>query len=327
METQNNKLATLLAEVMARSTNRMRDAALFWYQYGLKPIPLVPGKKYSSVKWDEWLDGLSAKKIRTHWERYPRHEIGCIVGAEMIVFDADAQESQTALKTIEAGFGITPALMVRTRRGEHHYYRRAANTYAKPEGYGTDEHPEKIDIRTDRSLIVLPPSTGKSIAFGEATFAEELTEIGQDVIDAVYQHNGTRLSPPAEAYAAKEERGPVLSSQLRILLALLDHLDADLGFDDWTRVLIVIFNMTYGSEDGLDIADSWSSQGKKYKGRKEIETKWKSFDPDHPHALKLGTLIRLVRESGQPWPCDCHDLEERFERCDGETVYDCTLNI
>lgn len=316
MEKQQNKLGALLEEVLDRSSSRMRDAALFWYQYGFKPIPLVPGKKYSSEKWDEWLDGLSAKKIRQHWERYPRHEIGCIVGAEMIVFDADAKESQTALKAIEAEFKIAPALLVRTRRGEHHYYRRAANTYAKPEGYGTDEHPEKIDVRTDRSLIVLPPSTGKTIVIGEATIAEELTVIGQDVIDAVYQHNGTHLSRPDDTRVLGEERGPVSSSQLRILLALLEHLDADLGFDEWTRALIVIFNVTHGSDGGLNIADSWSSQGKKYRGRKEIEAKWKSFDPDHPYPLKLGTLIKIVRESGQPWPCDCHDLEERFEVCE-----------
>jgi len=320
MENQQNKLGALLAEKIGRSSSRMRDAALFWYQYGLKPIPLAPGKKYSSVKWDEWLDGLSAKKIRAHWERHPSHEIGCIVGPEMIVFDADAKESQAALKVIETKFGIAPTLLVRTRRGEHHYYRRAANTYAKPEGYGTDEHPEKIDIRTDRSLIVLPPSTGKSIAIGEATIAEELTVIGQDVIDAVYQHNGTRLALPGEESATTEERGPVSSSQLRILLALLEHLDADLGFGEWTRALIVIFNVTHGSDGGLDIADSWSSQGKKYRSRKEIEAKWKSFDPDHPQPLKLGTLIRMVRESGQPWPCDCHDLEERFEVCEYEVV-------
>lgn len=308
----------MLDETTSRSSNRMRDAALFWYHYGFKPIPVVPGKKYSGVKWNDWLDGLSVNKIRQHWERHPNHEIGCIVGSEMIVFDADAKESQTALKAIEAEFRIAPALLVRTKRGEHHYYRRAASTYAKPEGYGTDEHPERIDIRTGRSLIVLPPSTGKSIAIGVATIVDELTVIGQSVIDAVYQHNGTRLLVPNDSKAHAEERDPVSSSQLRILLALLDHLNADVGFDEWTRALIVIYNVTHGSDAGLDIADNWSSLGGKYRGRKEIKAKWESFNPNHPYPLKLGTLIRMVKESGQPWPCDCHDLVDRFEVCEGE---------
>lgn len=320
METQQNKLATLLAEVMARSKNRMRDAALFWYHYGFKPIPLTPGKKFSIVKWDDWLTGLVAKKIRLHWEKHPSHEIGAIVGSDVIVFDADTKESIAALKAIEFQHGITPTLVVQTKRGEHHYYQRAADTHAKPVGHGTDDHPERIDIRTERSLIVLPPSTGKAIAIGEATMADELVVISQDVIDAVYQHNGTQLTHITEAREPSEIAGPALTSQLRILLALLDHLDADLGFDEWTRVLIVIYNVTHGSDEGLDIADCWSSKGEKYKGVREIEAKWKSFDPDHPHPLKLGTLIRLVRESGQPWPCDCHDLEERFEKCDGIVV-------
>jgi len=320
MENKNNKLATLLADALSQSTYQMRDAALFWYQYGFKPIPLAPGKKFSIVKWDEWLNGLSAKKIRIHWEQHPSHEVGAIVGPEVIVFDADAKESQEALKAIEAKFGITPTLLVKTKRGEHHYFRRAANTYAKPEGYGTDNHPERVDIRTERSLIVLPPSTGKSIAVGEAMNSNELTVIGQDVIDAVYQHNGTQLSRIEDKKNSSGTAGPVLASQLRLLMALLDHLDADLGFDDWSRILIATFNVTMGSDDGLAIADDWSSKGKKYKGIREIRAKWKSFDPDHPHPLKIGTHIKLVRESGQPWPCDCHDLEERFEMCDSEEV-------
>lgn len=149
-------------------------------------------------------------------ERHPSHEIGCFVGPQYDRLDADAKESQTASKAIEAEFKIAPALLVRTKRGEHHYYRRAANTYANLEGYGTDEYPEKIDIRTGRSLIVLPPSTGENrLPSGGDHGGEELTVIGEDVIDAVYQHNGTRLSRPDDTRVLGGDKGPVSSSQVR----------------------------------------------------------------------------------------------------------------
>lgn len=63
-----------------------------------------------------------------------------------------------------------------------------------------------------------------------------------------------------------------------------------------------------------------AARGRNTEVEKEIEAKWKSFDPEHPHPLKLGTLIKMVKDSSQPWPCDCHDLEERFEVCEYEVV-------
>lgn len=83
-----------------------------------------------------------------------------------------------------------------------------------------------------------------------------------------------------------------------MLAALVDRLDPDMGYDDWYRIGMVIYNETHGSDDGLVLFDNWSSRGDKYKGYGETSKKWRSFNPNHPNPVKIGTLIYLVNATG-----------------------------
>ena len=83
-----------------------------------------------------------------------------------------------------------------------------------------------------------------------------------------------------------------------MIAALIVCLDPDLGYDDWLRTGIVIFNATKGRDEGLRLWDDWSSRGEKYKGFDETSKKWASFDLDHSHPLRLGTLIYMVQQAG-----------------------------
>jgi hypothetical protein len=99
------------------------NGAMFWYGYGFKVIPIPPGAKKTAVRWNTWLDGLDPQKIVGYWAKNPSHDLGFIVGDDIIVFDADTPESLAALYEIEARFGITPKLVVKTTKGQHHYVR------------------------------------------------------------------------------------------------------------------------------------------------------------------------------------------------------------
>ena len=166
-------------------------AAQSWFGFGLQVIPLLPGTKKTATKWSHWLNGLSQWRIVKYWSRYPTHEVGFIVGANVIVLDADAPESLAALVAIEKKFGITPNLVIQTRRGQHHYFRLALGAFAKNDSHGTADHPERLDVKVKRSMVVLPPSTGKSILVADAGNAGELTEVSQEFIDAVFMHTFT----------------------------------------------------------------------------------------------------------------------------------------
>ncbi len=290
-----------------------REAALYWLKYGYQVIPLVAGTKVTAVKWNPWLTGQSRQAITTYWRQYQAHELGFIVGDDIIVFDADSPESIAALGEIETAFNITPNLVVKTTKGVHHHFKRAKGTIAKSDAHCTQKFPNRIDVKTGRALVILPPSTGKFIELNAAENATKLTEVNQDFIDAISRHNG-RNKPyvskkaPSVTYATKAP-----SKILICLNALLTYIDSDSGYEDWLRVLMVIYNETGGSDDGFDLANSWSSNGSKYMGEQEILAKWNSFNLNHPTPLKFGTLCKMVGDSGYDWVTICANAEDQFE--------------
>jgi hypothetical protein len=294
-------------------------AARHWYHYGFKTLPIVPGEKRASLPWHPWLEQLSVATIDRHWLAHPDHELGSIVGDDMIVFDADTPEAVAQLCMLEKRHRVAPKLVVNTTRGQHHYFRLAADAFAKSDSHDTKQFPLRIDVKTGWAQIILPPSTGKSLKVFSAKNKEDLSEASQDFIDAVFKANGRSAPRPPDPNRLKgrEEVAPKASSD--DLSRLLKCLDPDMGYDNWVRVLMAIFFETKGHEDGLDLAIRWSAKGDKYKGDREITEKWRSFDLDHATPVRLGTLIAMVTDAG-------HDLAEilgppePFERCGTEVV-------
>jgi len=75
---------------------------------------------------------------------------------------------------------------------------------------------------------------------------------------------------------------------------LLEQLDPDLPYAGWLRVLMGIYHESGGSEEGFEIANAWSSLGQKYKGEKEIRSKWRSFTLKLRRPVTIGTLISMA---------------------------------
>jgi len=292
------------------------NGAMFWCGYGFNVIPLVPGTKKPAVQWDPWLDGLDTQKILDYWAKNPSHELGFIVGEGIIVFDADTPESLVALLEIEARFGMASKLVVKTKKGEHHYFRRAAGTIAKSDSHSTEMYPNRLDIKTGRALVVLPPSTGKSTITLTAQDVDELSEATQEFIDAIFLHNGrTEPSQPREVAASAFVKRQTNDASLQKIEKLLDSIDPDCGYDDWLHCIMAVHHETNGSDEGLDVVDAWSSNGQKYKDCKEIETKWRSLKPDGATPYTIGTLIKMARDAGA-------DIgKEDFEFCQTTVIH------
>ena len=85
-----------------------------------------------------------------------------------------------------------------------------------------------------------------------------------------------------------------INSTLTKIEALLAHIDPDVGYHEWIRVLMVIFYETDGDEAGFELADHWSSEGYKYKGEKDVRAKWRCFKPHIANPVKMGTLVRMA---------------------------------
>jgi hypothetical protein len=295
-----------------------RSAAFHWYGYGLKVIPVIPGKKQTAVKWDTWFEGYSSEAINDHWTAHPDHEVGCIVGDDLIVLDADSPESIEALNGLEQRHGLTPHLVNTTSRGEHHYFRRAEGSHAKSDAHSTEAHPERIDVKTGRALVVLPPSGGRQVKVFATDDVDMLSVADQAVIDAIFRHNG-RDAPRAQT---SSQRTPPADPDQTIaqLNAMLQHLDPDSGYQDWLHVLMAVYHGTGGSEQGFALVNAWSSQGQKYRGEAEIRTKWSSFEHYDGTPITVGTIIKLLAAKGVDWIKVCAALEPPFKVRDDKVI-------
>lgn len=106
-----------------------------------------------------------------------------------------------------------------------------------------------------------------------------------DTAAAPVQQSAPELTKP---YAANESSDEEIAE-------LLTYVTPDLGYDEWLQVLMSVHSGTQGSASGLHMADQWSSGGAKYKGRKEIEAKWRSF---RETGLTMATLAEHARRGG-----------------------------
>jgi hypothetical protein len=132
------------------------DSAIFFYTVGLQVIPITPGTKKTAVKWDPWLETLSEESIQAHWQKHPNHGVGFIVPEGLVVLDADSPAAVAALYQIEDSFDIKSRFIVKTKRGEHHYFRLVPGTKVKTCSIDTAKFPHGIDIKAKRSMVILP---------------------------------------------------------------------------------------------------------------------------------------------------------------------------
>lgn len=288
------------ADLSAELPEDCKAAAHWWFDFGFNVAPMDAREKHTAYKWADYLEQLEAEG-HAAINRYFQggHEVCAIVDSQLFVLDADTPEALAALVAIEKAHDLTPNLVVQTRKGEHHYYRKAPATYAHCAGYSSKKDPHKIDVRTGRThtegrgVIVLPPSTGKVILVNEADNVADLVEVGQSFIDAVFRHNGEkppRPLPPREVNAIRER---VAESEAR---EILSHIKPDCGYDDWSRVLMGIHDHYQGSEEGLYLADEWSQPADNYCGFEALEYKYRTFTPGK--GVTWDTVCHQARENG-----------------------------
>lgn len=123
------------------------------------------------------------------------------------------------------------------------------------------------------------------------------------------------LAPKRSWTSPEIDQRPVASRTIRELALLLEVIDADCPYRDWLNVLLAIHHETGGSEEGLDLVDSWSSTGSKYAGRYDLETKWRSFRDYSGSPVTLGTIYKMVRDAGEDWMELLDAAGEQFEPC------------
>ena len=282
-----------LFEALSSASNLV--GALSWLGFGYSVIPIRPETKATATPWDPWLTGLTESRICNYWSQYPDHEVGFILGEFNIVFDADSPESLAALHAAEREHGVDPKLIIRTKRGEHHHFKLAPGTRARTVVFSTKEHPERLDIKTARSMVVLPPSKDKAILKLGGEHFGELSLAPQEFINAL----GAGVAEPAELDEGQAGLQP--RTALPVLKAYLERLDPDMHRTPWFSVGAAVHHETDGSAQGYALYDAWSAGGKKYKGQADTKKVWSSIQPGHIKPATVGTLKYMLQQVGVNW--------------------------
>ena len=288
--------------------NETCKAALELYEQGFTPIPLVSGTKRTAVKWDKWTVDLAHEKIRRHFNIYPDHELGILTEGGLFVADADTEQGVGALHLLENSLDLTPRVVVKTARGEHHYYRLAEGVFAKSDAPEKLDHPQRIDIKTNRAMVVVPPSPGKSWDTFNIEHIDDLTKLTQAQVDAFYRHNGRDAPRPykdsadaavsASPSADDPDRQRIFEVAIPRIVELLSYMDPDCGYNDWFRVGAALNNESGGSDAGFQVFDEWSAEGSKYRGSNETLKQWRALSRYSGKRITLATVAMLAEQGG-----------------------------
>ena len=287
-----------------------RIAAHYWYDFGLNVIPIIPGGKRPSVPWN-FVDDLTHEKIDASW--MADQEVGFIVDHTLIILDVDSPESLAALLNIEKQFNIKPNCIIKTTKGEHHYFKRNANSYAKQQGYNSENHPNKIDVKTGRtekdgrSLVVLPPSTGKHISINEAKTAYDLVEVSQTFIDAIFTHNG-EPHPRLPIAIAKVDKS-YTTGQAEIM-EILSFIPPANDYSIWLEIGMALHHKYDGEEEGLIIWDEWSLNADNYSGFENLKYKWNSFSTERQeNPVTFASICKRAKAFG----ADLSSIRKKYD--------------
>jgi GTPase SAR1 family protein len=291
------------------------EAAQMWFDLGYLPMPIKAGQKNTLLTHQPWLDGLSTKTITDRWTDHPTDDIALQCGNGVVVLDADSPESFDAMVALEQKHGLAPAMVVTTKKGVHHYFRQAPEVSVKAAGHSTEKNPERIDVRCGKAYIIAAPSTDKVLETDHVVPFEELTLLTQAFVDDLEAHNGKQPETktqrpsvePQETTAGHEDQ------HLAFIQALLDELDPDADYDFWLHTLMAVYHETKGSDEGLTMADEWSSRGSTYKGFREVAYKWNSFGKYDGQVRTIGSLCHAVEKAGGDPVAIKAKVQERFE--------------
>ena len=195
---------------MTEENERMSDdsklsdlgrAAVWYVENGFGVFPLKPNGKRPNCPhgMNDWTD--NPEDVRKWWEKHPNDNIGIACGTPsngllVLDFDVDEEKDKDGLATLyawEKAHGELPETAVAiTGRGGMHYLYRTDRTNIHP----SVNHELSVDVRSDGSYIVAPPSVHENGRKYEWQDSPEDTEIATatgpvyDFLDHVQRNGG-----------------------------------------------------------------------------------------------------------------------------------------
>ncbi len=133
------------------------ERARFLVGLGLSVIPIRPGSKVASIKWEPYQERHPTDAELVAWfDGKPNAPMAIVTGAisGLVVVDADSPE---ALAWAEEHLPPTP-IRVRTGKGLHLYYRHPGTKVRNRARIRTGQGKLALDVRGDGGYVLAPGS-------------------------------------------------------------------------------------------------------------------------------------------------------------------------
>ena len=96
--------------------------------------------------------------------------------------------------------------------------------------------------------------------------------------------------------------------------SMLNVISPDIDRTNWIKIGMVLHlygNINNKTNECLSMWNNWSSKGEKYKGEKEINSQWKSFNDNKNSTVRIGTLIKIAKDNN--WVKPNINVEDMFK--------------
>lgn len=163
--------------------------------------------------------------------------------------------------------------------------------------------PPKIKLGNDQEVEIFghPKSAGKSVMLTGDSLRGDVIEITCTLQEFLVQA-GVTWEKPSVPNSPQLPISPIsrtnTSSDMDRAAEALQFISPDLDYSEWIAIGQALH--TAFGHAGLSIWHSWSAQGSKYQGDKDIDQHWKSFKSDG--GITLGSLFHQAMERGYKPP-------------------------
>ena len=294
---------------------------------GYHPIPIPRGRKGPTIS--GW------QNLRISFDNVEKFfDDKCGVGilqTNIMVIDIDVYDADLAQKIIEEGIRRFPKALERIGQAPKSalFLNMPAPFEIQNTTKGTkDGQTAQVEVRSVTGQVVaygLHPETNQTYKWprGElwATKREDLETATEEQVQDFRDWCDQQIRDWA---GIEEDRQPTLSERAAANVVdfgtlsrladdkpsetefreALKYIPASVGYDDWLSALMGIHDYYDGSQHGLSVAQDWSAPYQDY-NPKEVETKWKSFEPGK------GTGYRSVLHMAKLHGCDLSAIKQR----------------
>ena len=124
------------------------------------------------------------------------------------------------------------------------------------------------------------------------------SSISNDEVEIESLINELGLQPQPQTQHQEQPRLNIQTDDLGKAAAALNHISPDIDYHEWIQLGQALHD-GFG-DDALDVWAAWSQHGEKYKGSKDVESHWKSFNQSR--GVGLGTLFHMAKQHGYTQP-------------------------